>query len=134
MKYVANIKKTIDGGVQVAIGSDWPTGAMDANPLRMLQVLVTRKNPYERNADQPLGDIIGLGDAIRVMTLGGAHSMRKQRELGSIEKGKSADMVVLDRNLFAIDRNSIIDTRVVYTIFAGKIVYDAKLPRSVSRP
>jgi predicted amidohydrolase YtcJ len=134
MKYVANIKKTIDGGVQVAIGSDWPTGAMDANPLRMLQVLVTRKNPYEKNADQPLGDTIGLEDAIRVMTLGGAYSMRKERELGSIEKGKSADMVVLDRNLFEIDHNSIIDTKVVYTIFAGKIVYDAKMPRGVSRP
>jgi hypothetical protein len=134
MKYVANIKKTIDGGVRVAIGSDWPTGAMDANPLRMLQVLVTRKNPYEKNADAPLGDTIGLEAAIRVMTLGGAYSMRKERELGSIEKGKAADMVVLNRNLFEIDRDSIIDTKVVYTIFAGEIVYDAKKPRSVSRP
>jgi hypothetical protein len=134
MKYLANIKRTMDGGVQVAIGSDWPTGAMDANPLRMLQVLVTRKNPYEKNIDEPLGDTIGLEDAIRVMTLGGAYSMRKERELGSIEKGKSADMVVLDRNLFEIDRNSIIDTKVVYTIFAGKIVYDARMPRSESRP
>jgi hypothetical protein len=134
MKYVANIKETIEGGVHVAIGSDWPTGAMDANPLRMLQVLVTRKNPYEKNSDEPLGDTIGLEDAIRVMTLGGAYSMRKERELGSIEKGKSADMVVLNRNLFEIDRDSIIDTEVVYTIFAGEIVYDAKASRSVSRP
>jgi len=134
MKYVANIKKTIDGGVRVAIGSDWPTGAMDANPLRMLQVLVTRRNPYEKNADAPLGDAIGLEAAIRVMTLGGAYSMRKENELGSIEKGKAADMVVLNRNLFEIDRNSIIDTEVVYTIFAGEIVYDAKMSRSVSRP
>jgi predicted amidohydrolase YtcJ len=35
-------------------------------------------------------------------------------------------MVVLNRNLFEIDPNSIIDSKVVYTIFAGKIVYDAK--------
>jgi hypothetical protein len=60
------------------------------------------------------------------MTLGGAYSMRKENELGSIEKGKSADMVVLNRNLFEIDSNSIIDTEVVYTVFAGRIVYDAK--------
>jgi hypothetical protein len=59
------------------------------------------------------------------MTLGGAYSMRKENELGSIEKGKAADMVVLDRNLFDIEPDSIIDTRVVYTIFGGKIVYDA---------
>jgi hypothetical protein len=126
MKYFGNIKKTIDSGVHVSIGSDWPTGVIDANPLRMLQVLVTRKNPYEKNNDEPLGDPISLEDAIRVMTLGGAYSMRKENELGSIEKGKAADMVVLDRNLFEIDPGSIIDTRVVYTIFGGKIVYDAK--------
>ena len=54
--------------------------------------------------------------------------MRKENEFGSIEKGKSADMVVLDRNLFTIDPNTIFDTRIVYTIFAGKIVYNAKVP------
>ena len=127
MRYFANIKKTIDSGAPVAIGSDWPTGAIDANPLRMLQVLVTRKNPYEKNTDEPLGETISLEDAIRVMTLGGAYSMRKENELGSIEKGKIADMVVLNQNLFEIDPDSIIDTKVVYTIFAGKIVYDAKI-------
>jgi hypothetical protein len=126
MKYFANIKKTIDGGAHVSIGSVWPTGVVDANPLRMLQVLVTRKNPYEKNTDEPLGDPISLEDAIRVMTLGGAYSMRKDTEFGSIEKGKAADMVVLDRNLFEIDPGSIIDTRVVYTVFAGRIVHDAR--------
>jgi hypothetical protein len=125
MKYFGQIKKTIDSGAHVSIGSDWPTGAIDANPLRMLQVLVTRKNPYEKNTDQPLGDTISLDDAIRVMTLGGAYSMRKENEIGSIEKGKAADMIVLDRNLFEIAPDAIIDTKVVYTIFGGKIVYDA---------
>jgi hypothetical protein len=125
MKYLANIRKAMDGGVHVAIGSDWPTGAIDANPLRMLQVLVTRKDPYVKNSDAPLGDPVRLEDAIRAMTMGGAYSMRKENELGSIEKGKAADMVVLSRNLFEIDPGSIIDTKVVYTIFGGRIVYDA---------
>jgi predicted amidohydrolase YtcJ len=133
MKYFANIRKAIDGGVHVAIGSDWPTGALDANPLRMLQVLVTRKNPYAKNADAPLGAPIGLEEGIRVMTLGGAYSMRKEKELGSIEKGKSADMVVLDRNLFEVDRESIVDTKVLYTIFRGSIVYDAKESADIAR-
>ncbi len=134
MKYFAGIKKMIDSGAHVSIGSDWPTGVMDANPLRELQVLVTRRNPYERNDDEPLGDAISLEDALRVMTLGGAYSMRKEAELGSIEKGKAADMIVLDRNLFEIDPNSIVDTKVVYTIFAGKIVYDADARAGASLP
>ena len=61
------------------------------------------------------------------MTLGGAYSMRKENELGSIEKGKVADMIVLNRNLFEIAPNSIIGTKVVYTVFAGRIVHDAKM-------
>ena len=73
-----------------------------------------------------MDDTISLEDAIHVMTLGGAYSIRKANELCSIEKGKAADMVVLNRTLFEIDPNSIIDSKVVYTIFAGKIVYDAK--------
>lgn len=64
------------------------------------------------------------------MTMGGACSMRKEGEPGSTEKGKAADMVVLGRNLFEIDPGSIVDTRVVYTIFGGEVVYDA----SVSSP
>jgi predicted amidohydrolase YtcJ len=127
MRYFAPIKKTIESGATVAIGSDWPTGAIDANPLRMLQVLVTRKNPYEKTTDEPLGDTISLEAALRAMTLGGAYSMRKEHELGSIEVGKAADMVVLNRNLFEIDPASIMDSKVVYTIFAGKIVYDATI-------
>ncbi len=130
MKYFANVKKSIAGGVKVAIGSDWPTGAIDANPLRMLQILVTRQDPYVKNSAEPLGDPISLPDAIRAMTMGGAYSMRKENELGSIEKGKAADMVVLSRNLLEIDPGSIIDTKVVYTIFGGRVVYDA----SVSSP
>jgi len=132
MKHFANVKKAIDSGVHVSVGSDWPTGVMDANPLRELQVLVTRRNPYEKNNDKPLGDTISLEDAIRVMTMGGAYSMRKDHEFGSIEKGKAADMIVLNRNLFEIDPGSIMDTKVVYTIFAGRIVHDAHAGMSTS--
>ena len=81
-----------------------------------------------------MGEPISLEDGIRVMTLGGAYSMRKENELGSIEKGKAADMVVLDRNLFEIDRSSIVDTKVIYTIFRGNIAYQGERPGSVARP
>lgn len=55
--------------------------------------------------------------------------MKKENELGSIEVAEAANMVVLDQNLFEIDSDSIIDCKVVYAIFAGKIVYDAKMPK-----
>jgi hypothetical protein len=62
--------------------------------------------------------------------MAGAYSMRKESELGRIETGKAADRVVLSRTLFEIAPGSIIETKVVYTIFGGEVVYDA----SVSSP
>jgi hypothetical protein len=80
----------------------------------------------------PRGDAIRLKDAIRVMTMGVAYSMRKEDEIGSLERGKAADMIVLDRNFLQIDPDSIIDTKVVYRIFGGKIVHDAHARREAS--
>ncbi len=88
--------------------------------------MVTRKNPFGKWPDEVMGEPIGLDDCFRAMTLGGAYSMNKENEIGSIEPGKAADMIVLNQNLFTIDPMSLIDSKVVYTIFAGEIVYDAK--------
>ena len=126
MKYFGNVKKMIDSGAIVTIGSDWPTGSADANPLRTVQIMVTRKNPFGKWPDEVLGEPISLDDCLRATTLGGAYSMNKENEIGSVEPGKAADMIVLNQNLFTIDPMSLIDSKVVYTIFAGEIVYDAK--------
>ena len=47
----------------------------------------------------------------------------QEKENGSIEEGKYADMIVLDRNLFEIPVEDIVSTKVLFTIFEGKIVY-----------
>ena len=59
---------------------------------------------------------------IRAYTLGGAYQLRKEDDLGSIEAGKLADLVVLDQNLFEIDRNDIQHTKPVAVMMEGKIV------------
>ena len=48
------------------------------------------------------------------------------KELGSIEEGKVANFIVLDRNLFEIPIRDISETRVLKTIFEGKLVFDAE--------
>jgi len=107
--------------------NDWPTGAMDANPLRMLQVLVTRKDPYEKTR-RALGRHNRLEVCLRAMTLEGAYAMRKADELGSIEKGKSPTWLswigTSSRSTGA--RSS---TRGSFTRSSGKIAYHAKLPK-----
>jgi len=55
-----------------------------------------------------------------------AKAMMHEDVAGSIEAGKHADMIVLDRNLFEIEPTDISDVKVLKTIFAGKVVYSAK--------
>ena len=81
------------------------------------------------NPDQPeLGTLnpdeaITLEQALVVVTLGSARVLGAEKALGSIEKGKFADMIVLDRNLFDIKPSDIGDTKVMNTILNGEVVY-----------
>jgi predicted amidohydrolase YtcJ len=56
-------------------------------------------------------------------TINGAYANFIENETGSIEVGKKADMVVLDRNLFESPVSEIADTKVLMTLFEGKMVY-----------
>ena len=60
---------------------------------------------------------------IAAYTINGAHANFVENETGSIEVGKKADMVVLERNLFEIPESEIADTQVLMTIFEGRAVY-----------
>jgi predicted amidohydrolase YtcJ len=68
-------------------------------------------------------EAIGLADALRIYTLGGAAALRRETETGSIIVGKSADFIVLDRNLFKVAANQISKVQVQMTFFQGRSVY-----------
>ena len=69
---------------------------------------------------------IDLKSSIEALTLNGAKSVGWENISGSIEVGKFADMIVLDRNLFDITPAEIAETRVLTTIFEGRVVYQAE--------
>ena len=66
-----------------------------------------------------------LKGAIRLVTLDAAHALGHDDRTGSIEVGKQADFVVLERNLFDIRRQRIDETRVLMTVVGGRIVYES---------
>jgi predicted amidohydrolase YtcJ len=111
-------------GAPLAAGSDWPVTSMD--PLAAMQVAVTRSDPRKTNGAQ-LGpdERIDLATILAAYTIGGAQLMHQEAETGSIEVGKSGDLVVLDRNLFAIPPAEIAQAKVLLTLFEGKLVYEA---------
>ena len=65
-----------------------------------------------------------MEQAIRAYTIDNAYQMRMENELGSIEPGKLADLVVLEENLFEIEKHEIHKIQVLLTMMNGKIVFD----------
>lgn len=121
-KYCFNYKSVIDTGGKYAIGSDYPV--ITPNPIFSIHSAVNRTfvdgKPKEGwNPEQRLS----VGEALYGYTLGTAFHDFKEQTSGSLETGKFADIVVIDRNLFAIPKEQIINAEVEMTMFDGKIVY-----------
>ena len=117
------MKSFTDAGVMLAGASDYPV-QVPSPPLLAIQLGVTRCIPGETNPDEILGpeERMSLEDMIAAYTINGAYANFIENETGSIEVGKKADMVVLDRNLFDIQESEIADTQVLMTLFEGQTV------------
>ena len=116
-------------GAQLCMGSDWPVSS--PNPLWELHVAVNRTVPPGYPYAGPgAGNVflpperIGLHDAIAAFTIGSAYVNHADDVAGSIEAGKAADLVVLDRNLFAHPVAEIALANVDLTIVAGQVAYE----------
>ena len=109
-------------GARVGFGSDWYVTSV--NPLDGIETAVTRLDPNGLT-DVPLGvgEEITLAQAIENYTINGAYVNFLDDQAGSIEAGKQADLVILDKNLFAIPAQQINETKVIATLFAGCLVY-----------
>jgi hypothetical protein len=112
------------GGV-TAFGSDWSVSSM--NPLDGIEVAVTHREPSKGPGPAWLpAEQIALPEAIAGYTIGGAYLDFSEKETGSIEVGKAADLVVLDKNLFEIPASKIHEAKVLWTLLDGKEVYRAE--------
>ena len=118
------VADVLAAGGRGVIGTDWPVTPLNFTWVG-LEALVTRSNPW---GEEPgaWGTPIPLEQAVEMLTINGAWSMELEHETGSIEVGKSADFIVLDRNLFEIPPNQIHDTRVLGTVFMGEPVHVAE--------
>jgi predicted amidohydrolase YtcJ len=105
------IKDLKNANARLTLSSDWDVS--DLNPFIGMENAVTR-SPQE----------ISLEDAVKAYTLNAAYVMRQEGKVGSIETGKEADLIVLDRNIFEIPASQISDTKVDLTYLKGKLVYE----------
>jgi predicted amidohydrolase YtcJ len=118
---IGTIQRT---GARIGFGSDWYVTSV--NPLDGIEAAVTRLEPNGLT-NIPLGnnEEITLSQAIENYTINSAYVNFLDEKVGSIEVGKQADLVILDRNLFAIPTSEINEAKVVATLFEGRLVYGA---------
>ena len=121
-------KSILDSGAVLSFGTDWPgTAAAEypINPMFGIYAAVTRQTLTGQPENGWFPDEkITIEEAIKAYTLNTAYANFEDNIKGSIEAGKLADLAVLSRNLLEIPLEDILQTKVLYTIVGGKIVYE----------
>ena len=107
----------------LAIGSDFPVER--ANPIHGLYAAVTRQD----RGGMPEGgwyadQALTRAEALHSFTLAGAYAARQEDRLGSLEPGKWADFIVIDRNYYRVPADQIDDIVVLETWIAGRKTFD----------
>jgi predicted amidohydrolase YtcJ len=111
-------------GGRLVGGSDWFVTTL--NPLDAISVGVRRMDSELADGEAPVlmpPERVDLATMIAAYTINGAYANHREADLGSIEVGKLADLVVLDRNLFEIPATEIAKAQVRLTLFEGEPVY-----------
>ena len=116
-------RRMLDAGVVIANGSDFPVEL--SNPFHGLYASVTRQG---RDGEPEGGwypdQALTREETLHSFTLGAAYAAHQEDRLGSLEPGKWADFIVIDRDYFTCDASDIDDTVVLETWVAGKKVFD----------
>jgi predicted amidohydrolase YtcJ len=113
-------------GARIAFGSDYPVDGLDE--FFAVEVAVLREADWGPEFPQYAGKLnadpgLTLDQALRGITINAAHQMHQDAVTGSLARGKLADLIVLDRNLFAIPEDDISETEVVTTMVGGRVVH-----------
>ena len=123
-RWLYPIQSVLATGATVVAGSDWSVSSM--NPLEAIQVAVTRRAPEAAPGPGWIPEErASLRDMLFAYTANGAFARFAEDSTGSLEVGKQADVVLLDRNLFQIPPHEISRARVLLTLMNGQVRYRA---------
>jgi predicted amidohydrolase YtcJ len=115
----------LDAGARLAYGSDWPIDRLDE--WYNLQIAMTRRawdaegNPAGPRLDNDRN--LTLTEVLRSATIDAAYMIARDEEIGSLEPGKLADLIVLKDDIFSNPPETLFKTRVMCTVVGGKVVW-----------
>jgi predicted amidohydrolase YtcJ len=126
-KYMEPAGVLAAAGARIAYGSDWPVDPL--NEWFALKVGVTRANAPDAGPQYAgrLSEDGGLtrSQVLRAITMNSSYELHQDTKTGSLEVGKLADFIILDRNVFEIPAEQIADVKVLTTVVGGRVVYQA---------
>jgi hypothetical protein len=118
-------QRLIKSGVVLANGSDFPVE--EPNPMLGFYAAITRQDP---KGHPPGGwmpeERLSREEMLKSFTFNAAYAAHAENDLGSLEVGKLADMVLLDKNVMTIEPAEILSTRPLLTIIGGEVVYERR--------
>lgn len=118
------VASLLRAGAPLATGSDWPAGTPTPDPWIGIEGLVTRRHPLGLvPGELGSGEQLDLDEALRLYTRRNAQAMGLGEVSGSVDVGKSADLIVLDQHLFKVPAEHIHRTRVLSTYLQGRTVF-----------
>lgn len=114
-------RSLLDAGATLAFGTDYPV--VDFNPYPTIYAAVTRLDDDGNPASTNPQECITLAETLKAYTAGAAAAYGRN-DIGTLEEGKLADIIVVNRNLFDIEPAEILGCETVMTMFDGEIVYE----------
>ncbi len=126
-------RSLLDSGATLAFGSDWPVAPM--SPIMGIYGAVTRRTLDDKHPEGWVPEQkISVADAVRAYTMGSAYASFDEKQKGSLEPGKLADLLVLSDDIFSISPERIRDVKVERVMLDGQWVpaLPAKPPRDAS--
>ena len=130
----ARMNSVLKAGGRLALGTDWPAAGYVSSyrPLEAIQVALTRAILPQYGDKQftpimpPADERITLDEALKAYTMGSAYVLDMEQTIGSLEVGKLADLVVLEKDLYKIPPADISTTKVRLTMMNGKVTYKSE--------
>lgn len=122
----------VKDGVRLVMSADWPTA--DIDPFLQIYTTMTRKERGAEKSMPPDEERLTLEQALDAYTIDAAYALRMEDLVGSLEVGKKADLIILDRDLFEIPTEEIPDVNVLVTMMNGRIVHEEALDWTAKTP
>jgi predicted amidohydrolase YtcJ len=117
------MNSAVTAGIRIALASDGPIAWHD--PLVALEAAVTRQGQGGKGEPLAPREAIDVATGIKAMTINSAYMMQQEDKVGTLEVGKRADLIVLDKNLLEVPPTEIGSAKVLLTLVDGQVVFDA---------